>query len=373
MKIISSSQGREAYYLGIDVHKNSWTVTVRTLGLEVAHFTQAPDATKLYHYVKNKFPSGTSFSAYEAGFSGTSAHYALCKLGISNIIVNPADIPVTDKQKKNKNNLHDSRSIARYLEKGLLSPVYVMSHEHQERKALFRCREATVRDATRTVNRVRSFLYLFGIEVPDKFKNKTYISKPFLAWLSSLRLSTNCGNDSLAEYIHHLMYYRDRVLNVTSRLKEEILRHYQSAYTCMLTVPGVGPITAMGLLAEIGDLGRFKNPDEFASYLGLILAEHRSGDTSYAENIQPRCNMHLRPLLIEAAWFSIRKCPALLEYYKKHVGTNSKKAIVKVARKVALILKAVSLSEQPYKPYYMTPNKEKKVTSFTGTDVETIT
>jgi transposase len=149
------------YYIGLDVHKNSWTVTVRTLGLEVAHFTQAPDAIKLSQYLQNKFPAERYFSAYEAGFSGTSSHYALCQLGISNIIVNPADIPQTDKQKKNKNDLHDSRSIARYLEKGLLSAIYVMPPEQQERKALFRCRETTVRDATRTINRLRSFyIYL---------------------------------------------------------------------------------------------------------------------------------------------------------------------------------------------------------------------
>jgi transposase len=358
MKNIRLLHQHEDYYLGIDVHKNSWTVTVRTLGLEIAHFTQPPDADRLHGYLQNKFPSGKYFSAYEAGFSGTSTHYALCQRGISNIIVNPADIPQTDKQKNNKNDLHDSRSIARYLEKGLLFPIYVMSPQEQERKALFRCREVTVRDATRTVNRLRSFLYFFGIEVPDKFKNKTYISKPFLAWVSSLRLSTECGNESLQEYIHHLMYYRDRVLQITNSLKEEIVGYYKSAYTCMLTVPGVGPVTAMAVLAEIGDLARFKDPDEFASYLGLIPSEHRSGDTVYGLKIQPRCNMHLRPLLIEAAWFSIRKCPAFLEYYKKHVGKNNKKAIVKVARKLALVLKSVSLNQTAYQSYYQQQNQK---------------
>ena len=181
MKNSSSSSKKESYYIGIDVHKNSWTVTVRTVGFEVAHFTQVPDPQKLHQYLKRKYPTGMYYSAYEAGFCGTSFHYALCQLGIKNIIVNPADIPQTDKQKKNKTDLHDSRSIARYLEKGLLSPIYVMSPEQQERKALFRCREATVKDAARTVNRLRSFLYFFGIEVPERFKNKTYISKPFIA------------------------------------------------------------------------------------------------------------------------------------------------------------------------------------------------
>lgn len=358
MKNIVTPRENDAYYIGLDVHKNSWTVTVRTLGLEVAHFTQVPDARTLYQYLQKKFPSATFYSAYEAGFCGTSSHHTLRQLGIYNIIVNPADIPQTDKQKKNKNDLHDSRSIARYLEKGLLSPIYVMPPEQQERKALFRCREATVKDVARTINRLRSFLYLFGIDIPERFKNKTYISKPFIAWISSIQLSTQCGNDSIKEYLNHLMYFRDRVLHITNKLKEEIINHYQSAYTAMLTVPGIGPVTAMGILAETGDLNRFKNPDEFASYLGLIPSEHRSGDTTYSLNIQPRCNKHLRPLLIEAAWFSIRKCPALLEYYKKHVGKNNKKAIVKVARKLALIAKYVSINHTNYQSFYMKSNKE---------------
>lgn len=345
---ITSQQQPESYYIGLDVHKNSWTVTVRTLGLEVAHFTQLPSASILCHYLQNKFPSGNFYSAYEAGFSGTTAHYALCQLGISNIIVNPADIPQTDKQKKNKTDLHDSRSIARYLEKGLLFPIYVMTPEQQEMKALFRCREASVRDATRTINRLRSLLYLFGIDIPDRFKNKTYISKPFIAWVSTVNLKTHCGKETLNEYIHHLLYFRERVLFITNKLKEQILAYYKSSYTCMLTVPGVGPVTAMALLAETGDLTRFDNPDEYASYLGLIPSEHRSGDSTYSMVIQPRCNMHLRPLLIEAAWFSIRKCPSLLAYYKKHVGKNNKKAIVKVARKLALITKSVSINNTTY-------------------------
>jgi transposase len=227
-----------------------------------------------------------------------------------------------------------------------------MPPDQQERKALFRCRETTVRDTTRTINRVRSFLYFFGIEVPDKFKSKTYISRSFLTWLSSIRLSTDSGNESLREYLNHLNYFRQRTLYITNKLKEEIIKQYQSAYTSMLTVPGIGPITAIGILAETGDLQRFKNPDEFTSYLGLIPSEHRSGDTVYGVSIQPRCNMHLRPLLIEAAWFAIRKCPALLEYYKKHVGSNNKKAIVKVARKLSLIAKSVSINGTSYHSYH---------------------
>jgi len=113
----------QKFYIGLDVHKKSWSVTVRTMGFEVAHFNQLPDAAQLAHYLKTRYPGNQFLSAYEAGFCGTSHHHALCNAGIKNIIVHAADIPQTDKQKKNKTDLHDSRAIARYLETGLLNDI----------------------------------------------------------------------------------------------------------------------------------------------------------------------------------------------------------------------------------------------------------
>ena len=74
--------------------------------------------------------------------------------------------------------------------------------------------------------------------------------------------------------------------------------------------------------------------------------QNSSGERVYSTHIQPRCNTHLRPLLIEAAWTAIRRCPVLLAYYRKHAGKNNKKAIVKVAKKLVLIAKAVALKKE---------------------------
>src|SRR6185437_17162965 len=84
------------FYVGLDVHKKSWTVTVRSLGRQVAHFNQPPDAGSLVSTLRNKFPGGDFHSAYEAGFCGTVHHELLVRAGINNIIVHAADIPCTD-------------------------------------------------------------------------------------------------------------------------------------------------------------------------------------------------------------------------------------------------------------------------------------
>ena len=88
------------FFVGLDVHKKSWAVTIRSKGIQVAHFTQPPGAEALARYLKKNFPGGSYHSAYEAGFCGTGIHEQLCKLGINNILIHAADIPSTDKQKK---------------------------------------------------------------------------------------------------------------------------------------------------------------------------------------------------------------------------------------------------------------------------------
>jgi transposase len=70
------------FFIGLDVHKSSWFVTIRTLGLEIAHFSQTPDPVQLARHLNSKYPGGHFISTYEAGFCGTNAHNALCQLGI---------------------------------------------------------------------------------------------------------------------------------------------------------------------------------------------------------------------------------------------------------------------------------------------------
>jgi len=108
----------QKFYVGLDAHKKSWAVTIRSMGIEVGRFTQPPSAATLVAHLRKNYPGGQYFSAYEAGFCGTGIHELLCSLGITNILIHAADIPATDKQKKNKTDLHDSRFIAERLEKG---------------------------------------------------------------------------------------------------------------------------------------------------------------------------------------------------------------------------------------------------------------
>ena len=343
----------QRFYVGIDVHKKSWTVTIRHAGMHIEQFTQPPSAEMLIKHLHGKYPGADYYSAYEAGFCGTTIHERLIKGGVNNIVINPADLPSTDKEKKNKTDIHDSRSICRNLEKGNLHGIYILAVEQQELRALFRQREVKVRDATRSLNRLKSFLTFFAVDYSSlcAIRNEV-ITGRVIAKLQKLLLSTEAGTIVLKDYIDDILYHRKQLLEITKKLKAQIQARYTEEYKLLLSIPGIGSITAMALLSEIIDFKRFNDPDEYCSFLGLTPWSNSSGDTEMVIGIQPRCNKHLRPLLVEASWTAIRKDPALLMYYKKHAVKNNKHAIVKVARKLAMIAKGVVSRRQMYQPGY---------------------
>jgi transposase len=346
----------QKFYVGIDVHKKSWAVTVRSLNFVVAHFTQPPSPGALLSHLQRKFPGGEYFSVYEAGFSGTGAHEEFCKLGIKNIVVHPGDIPRTDKEKKNKTDVHDSRSLAFNLEKGNLHSIFVMSRQQQEFRALFRLRESKARDVARAINRLKGCLLFFGIDYSSIFEG--YISARVITWLRKLHMTNEAGAFTLKKYIDDLVHQRNELGKITKALRSQAKKDYSLPYKCLLSVPGIGFTTAIGLLAEIGDFNRFKDPAEYCSFLGLIPWQHSSGESIQVKGIQPRCNKHLRPLLVEASWFAIRNEPSLLKYYRKHAVKNSRHAIIKVARKLALIAKGVVQKLRMYDAAYSSfPNQ----------------
>src|SRR5690606_24159066 len=100
----------------------------------------------------------------------------------------------------------------------------------------------------------------------------------------------------------------------------------------LIRIPGIGLLTAMVLLTEIGDVNRFKGLNELAAYLGLIPNCHDSGETKRVGSNTKRGNVYLKYILIEASWMCLRYDPSMLLAYKSAVRKmDSNKAIIKVA------------------------------------------
>ena len=93
---------KQDFFLGIDVHKKSWKVTVRTNGMELKTLSMDPSPDQLYRYMHKRYPGGNYHSVYEAGFCGYWIDRELKRLGFNNIVINPADVPSTQKEKSTK-------------------------------------------------------------------------------------------------------------------------------------------------------------------------------------------------------------------------------------------------------------------------------
>jgi hypothetical protein len=151
-------------YVGFDVHLKSWKVTIMTDEITHKTFSQPPCPEALHKYLGRNFPGGTYYSAYEAGFCGYWIHNQLVSLGINSIVVNPADIPTTNKETVQKEDKRDSRKIARSLRNGDLVPIYVPTLKTLEDRCLLRTRATLVKDLKAGSNNFYIFTgYLFPI------------------------------------------------------------------------------------------------------------------------------------------------------------------------------------------------------------------
>lgn len=324
-------------YVGIDVHLKSWSVAVLSENCFLKKNSQDPSPKALHKFLTTNYPGASYHSVYEAGFSGFWAHDELMQLGINNIVVNAADVPTMLKGKLRKTDAIDCGKLARGLRSGVLTGIYVPERGALEIRSLIRLRGQIVKDMTRDKNRIKSFLYFYGITYPEQFdRSGTHWSRRFMQWLQDIELSTPYGRKALDLYILKAEYQRDLLLQETKIIRElsrsELLKDGMKLIT---SVPGIGITSGISFLTEIGDISRFESSYKLAAYIGLIPMCHSSGEKENDGEITIRKNAILRWYIIEAAWKAIRNDPVLTmayEGYRQRMVAN--KAIVKIARKL---------------------------------------
>lgn len=341
----------EDIYVGIDVHKKQWKITIQANETVCKTFSQDPNVEILSHYLRRNFPNANYHCAYEAGFSGFWIQQHLEKEKIKCIIVNPADVPTTDKEKKQKTDARDSRKIARSLKNGELTGIYIPDKISLEERHLVRSRSMMVRDQTRNKNRIKSLLCYYGIEYPEALKSANqHWSKRFYTWLQQIEFSSECGKSNMQSLVNYSLHIREMVLAKTREIRAlSKTEKYSNQVRLLSSISGVGLISAMVFATEIQDIRRFKNNDHQCSYIGLIPNTHSSGEKENIGKMTNRGNKHLKGVLIECAWMAIRNDPALLMSFKRLCKSmDANKAIIRIARKLLNRIRYVLLNEKPY-------------------------
>lgn len=341
----------QSIYVGLDVHKKSWTVSIFSEQCEHKTFTQPPQADKLVHYLKRNFPGAAYQAVYEAGFSGFWTHDQLREQGVHCIVANPADVPTTNKERTGKRDPSDSRKLARSLRNRELKAIYVPARSKLEDRSLVRTRQSMVRKQTRCKNQIKSILFFYGIDLPEELVRSAW-SQKFFRWLEDLQMTRASGDLALKAHVDELGHLRQIIASLNRAI---ILLSRQAEYGEMVrllrTVPGISTLAAMIFLTELCDLARFASLDKLASYVGLIPDVESTGETVHIKNITHRRNSQLRALLIEAAWVAARKDPVLLLAFNEYCQRMKKtRAIIKIARKLLNRIRYVLKNQVEYVP-----------------------
>jgi transposase len=335
-------------FVGLDVHRRSWIVAIVTEQADFKTFTQPPEVKLLVSYLHRHFPNATYHCVYEAGYCGYWICDELRAHGIECIVINPADVPTTNKEKKHKTNKVDARKLARCLRNGELSPIYVPSRAALEDRTLVRSRHMFVSKQTRCKNQIKALLSFYGITVPEDIADRHWSAR-YVAWLESLTLQSPSGTYALKTLLKELAHLRKSILETTRAIRLLARTEtYAVNVATLITIAGISTVVAMILLTEIITLDRFRSLDHLACFVGLVPGESSSGDERTMTGMTERKNRYLRWILTESAWVAIRHDESLaLAFNTLSRRMPKNQAIVRIARKLLNRVRFVLKHQQP--------------------------
>jgi transposase len=337
----------QKFFVGIDTHKANWKVTIRSNGMLLKTFSMNPEPKELYSYLTRTYPGGTYFSVYEAGFAGYWIHRELVALGIKNIIVNPADVPTTNKEKDRKSDPIDSNKLSRELSNESLTGIYVPDTYQESIRVLSRSLSQYAKRSTQIKNRIKSLLSFSGVRCEcDSKKNW---SREFLKILSEIKFKEDNTAFVMKKHLEELGHIRLQRLSTLRQIRK--ISKENVAIKVLRTVPGIGVITAFALYAELVDMKRFSDLDHLASYVGLVPSTASSDKTELVRGITLRQNINLRFMLIESAWTAVRMDPVFTKRFNDLCKRMTKnRAIIRIAKKLLSRIRSVWLNSQEYVP-----------------------
>jgi transposase len=323
----------QTIFCGIDVHKKSWRVNVRNDEFELEDYSQDPNEELLLKHLQKRYPGASFQVAYEAGFCGFGIQRSLKASGVSCMVVNPADVPLTDKDRKRKSDRIDARKICRHLSNNTLRPIYVPSIRMEHARTLVRQRIRLVMDQTRCKNRIWHLLMFSGLKLKMD-KPNDYWSCRFIESLKTLPGLTPLLRQTLDTALEEYLFIRKLVGDMTKQLRVlSAQKSFAPLQNLIQSIPGIGLLNSMVIITELQDMKRFKTLDKLCSYAGIVPDTASSGESTIVKGMTHRSNHYLRPAIVESSWVIIRKDPAMLHLYKKYCRKMvPNKAIIKISR-----------------------------------------
>jgi transposase len=310
------------HYIGLDVHKETIAVSiapqnsteVRRYGI-IGGTLEAVD--KL---VKKLAQENIELRlVYEAGPCG----FVLCRhlrhRGIHCEVIAPSLIPrkASDRVKTDR---RDADQLARLYRAGELTAIHVPDQEDEAIRDLVRARFGAMTDQRQARNRLKGFLLRLGF----RYTGKSSWNDAHKRYLSGLVMPQAPQQIAFQEYIHAINDATDRLERLAQAVEDALPGwKWEPVVRALMSLRGVQVLTAMTLVAEVGDFSRFDDPRSLMHFFGLTPSEHSSSDKRVQGGITRCGNAHCRRVLTEAAWH-YRLKPKVSEAIQKRQEGQSK-------------------------------------------------
>lgn len=329
-------------WVGVDVHKRQYSVAVYSESGGLHHFVTPADNFRLLEQLKSRQVHIEAL-VYEAGLTGFGLYRACQAAGISAMVVSANRIPRPATQSAKTDKI-DCIALAKYASMGLLRGIAVPSEEQEAARSIIRRRHAVSRELGRTKVSIKSFLTCHGLVEPAGLKSwsaKSLEELESMPMLADLRVTL----DSLLRQLRRFEEEKallEKTVKSTLPPKDDVLQ----------SVPGVGPITSATFRAELFSPDRFERSEKLTSFIGLAPVVSQSGEGKGKSRLVPCGQGTLRSMLVEAAWVLRGKEKWACEFYDgvlRRCGLFQK-AILALARKLAVILWRLWRENRPYRP-----------------------
>jgi transposase len=314
-------------YIGMDVHKETIAVAVARAGRgrvesrgEIAN--KPKKIAKLIEKLSREFEGEELLFCYEAGPCGYVVFRQIMTTGHECQVVAPSLIPRKPGERI-KTDRRDARKLARLLRSGDLTSVWVPGEEQEAMRDLTRARGDFKGQEQKARQQLNGFVLRHGHSWP---RGKKRWTKTHFNWLESLKFPHEWQQVVLQEYIDAIKAATQRVRDMTSEM-ERVLPEWSLAPVVysLVALRGIDKLSAMVVMAELGDITRFTSPKQLMCFLGLVPGERSSGQRRRQGAITKTGNSHARRMLVESAW-SYRFPARQTAHLKRKAKTASEEA-----------------------------------------------
>ena len=318
-------------FVALDAHKKLIVVAMLLPGSTEPMVWQVPNEAGALRRIAKRIlreANGPVRVCYEAGPCGYALLRTLQELGLDCVVIAPSLIPEKpgDRIKTDK---RDARKLAFLFRAGLLTEVHPPTAGEESVRDLSRCREDAKADLLRAHHRLGKMLLRRGMVWEGKNWTQAHMK-----WLRDLSLDHPADRVVFQDYLLAVEHLEERIRGLDQALEavtaEERYRGPVGALRCF---PGIDTVSAVTLVAELHDFGRFRSARELMGYLGVCPSEDSSSDRTRRGRITKAGNSHARRILVEAAWH-YRHPPRLYKALRDR-RTGQPASVIAIADKAA--------------------------------------